>query len=455
MATYQSLNPFTGELLNSYPILSSSQLSSKITLAEKAFKKWKTEELKARNAALIKCSELLLAHKTQLASLVTLEMGKLNSEAIAEIEKSALVCRYYAEHSEVFLKDKLVNTNATKSLIRYQPLGSILAVMPWNFPVWQVFRFLAPNIASGNSALLKPAPNVPQTSMLIESIVNEACATPNLLQVLFTSNEQVKEIISSDLVKGVTLTGSPRAGRSVARLAGEYLKPCVLELGGSDPFIVLEDSDLESTVDQAIAGRFSNAGQTCIAAKRFIVQNSIKDRFIELFSSKITELTYGDPMKDGTSLAPLARKDLQENLHEQVVSSVEEGARCLIGGKPIANTYSGFEATLLEVTDVDNPAFQEELFGPVACVMGFEDEKEAIAIANHSVYGLGASIWSKDIEKAEALANAIETGSTFINTIVKSDPRLPFGGINQSGFGRELAESGIHQFMNIKTVWIQ
>jgi succinate-semialdehyde dehydrogenase/glutarate-semialdehyde dehydrogenase len=387
---------------------------------------------------------------------MTDEMGKPLKDALAEVEKCAWVCDYYAENTAKFLEDELVNTDATKSFVRYQALGLVLAVMPWNFPFWQVFRFAAPALMAGNGALLKHASNVPGCAAAIEEAFNECGVPKGLFTNLHIPSDRVGDLIRHPLVKAVTLTGSDAAGRSVAKIAGECLKKTVLELGGSDPYIVLEDADLELAAETCKNSRLINAGQSCISAKRMIVVSAVYDDFIKLFKEKMAAVTFGDPNDDSSGIGPMARADLRDELHAQVEKSIEKGAECILGGQVPDRVGAFYPPTILTNVKPGMPAYEAELFGPVAAVIQAKDEDEAIRIANDTGFGLGAAVFTQDVNKGERIAaEFLQAGSCFVNGPVKSDPRLPFGGIKESGYGRELSHFGIKEFVNIKTVWVK
>jgi succinate-semialdehyde dehydrogenase/glutarate-semialdehyde dehydrogenase len=382
-------------------------------------------------------------------------MGKLYREAQAEIDKCALVCDYYAEQGSAFLQDELLPSDASRSLVCYQPLGVVLAVMPWNFPFWQVFRFAVPALVAGNAGVLKHASNVPQCALAIESVFRQAGLPEGCFRTLMISAAQVKGVIEDPRIAAVTLTGSEPAGRQVAATAGGVLKKCVLELGGSDPFIVLEDADLERAVEQAVASRFMNSGQSCIAAKRFILLESIADDFVARFAARVQALQPGDPLDEQTGLAPMARSDLRDELHQQVQKSIEQGAQLVCGGEPLEGDGAYYAATILDHVAPGQPAWDEEFFGPVALVIRVANEEQALAVANGSSFGLGSSVWSGDQARGENLARRIEAGCSFVNGMVKSVPSLPFGGIKNSGYGRELSRHGMLEFTNAKTIWMR
>ncbi|MEM1136191.1 MAG: NAD-dependent succinate-semialdehyde dehydrogenase [Bacteroidota bacterium] len=449
--TFETINPFTNEIIATYPILTEKALSEKLEKSTSAFKTWKGTSFGHRSSLFYKVANLLRENKETYARTITLEMGKAIKEALAEVEKCAWVCEYYAEHAEAFLKDEVIESDAQKSFVSYEPIGAILAVMPWNFPYWQVFRFAAPYLMAGNIALLKHAPNVSGCALAIEGIFKEAGFPEGAFQSLIIDVDLVKQVIKSDIVQGVTLTGSERAGGAVASLAGQNIKKTVLELGGSDPFIVLPDADLAQAAKVAVQSRMLNAGQSCIAAKRFIVVESVKEAFTEKVYQEITALKTGDPLLTETTTGPLARIDLAENLNKQVKATIKAGAGLIVGGE---QEKAHFNPALLVDVKPGMPGFDEETFGPAASIIPVQDEKEAILYANKSIYGLGASIWTKDIEKAVVLGRKINSGGVFINSMVKSDPRLPFGGIKKSGYGRELSHHGIKEFVNAKTIYV-
>ncbi len=453
--TFTSLNPANGEMLHEYPVWNTGELESTLGAVAAAAPAWQETSLEERCRLMHAAAKVLRQRRDELASLITLEMGKLKKEAQAEVEKCALVCDYYADNGPDFLADEIIESDAGRSLVAYQPLGIVLAVMPWNFPFWQVFRFAAPALVAGNCGVLKHASNVPQCALGIESVFREAGFPADVFRTLMISAAQVEGVINDPRVKAVTLTGSEPAGRKVAGTAGAALKKSVLELGGSDPFIVLEDADLDWAVPQAVASRYMNSGQSCIAAKRFIVVDAIAEEFLSRFRAAVEALQPGDPMDDATTLAPMARTDLRDELHRQVEESVAAGAVIVTGGKPLEGPGAFYAATILDQVKPGQRAYGEELFGPVAIIIRAANEEEALRIANDTEFGLGASIWTGDNNRGERLARRIESGCTFINGLVKSDPRLPFGGIKHSGFGRELSHHGMHEFVNAKTIWIK
>lgn len=452
----ETTNPATGSPINTYKTLTSKELQAKIEKAHEAFHYWQSNNYGYRGIKLVKVAEYLRGNAKRLAQLMTGEMGKTLREAEAEVEKCAWVCEYYAENAAKFLEDELVNTDATKSYVRYQPLGLVLAVMPWNFPFWQVFRFAAPALMAGNAALLKHASNVPGCAAAIEEAFNESGIPKGLFANLHIPSSKVETVIRHPLVKAVTLTGSDTAGRSVAKIAGDCLKKTVLELGGSDPYIVLEDADLELAAEVCKNSRLINAGQSCISAKRMIVVSEVYDDFLKLFKEKMAAVKFGDPNDDKSGIGPMARTNLRDDLHAQVQKSIKKGAECILGGKVPDRVGAFYPPTILINVKPGMPAYDEELFGPVAAVIRAKDEEDAIRIANDTGFGLGAAVFTGDINKGERIAaEFLEAGSCFVNGLVKSDPRLPFGGIKESGYGRELSHFGIKEFVNIKTVWVK
>ncbi len=451
---YRTLDPTTEELIKEYPEISFENLEKKALRAREAFSSWRGSTFSGRRELFLKLSGRLLEKKREFASLMTQEMGKPMTQAETEIEKCSWGCEYYANHAEEFLKEEIVPTDAGKSYVRYDPLGVILGILPWNFPFWQVFRFSIPAIVAGNTVLLKPAPNVPACSLAIEALYREVGFPENIFQTLLLSNETAARLIASSLIDGVSLTGSSRAGSEVASIAGRGLKKTVLELGGSDPFVAFEDADLEKAVAAGIRSRMLNSGQSCIAAKRFIISRKVYSRFKELFVEAVKALKLGDPKETTTNIGPLAREDLLRNLIRQVEESVKQGAKLILGGGVPSGRGFFYPPTVLEEVGPGMTCFDQETFGPVASLIISKDDEEAVTLANQTSYGLGASLWTRDTGKAEALAKRIEAGSVFINGMVKSDPRLPFGGIKGSGYGRELAAVGLREFVNVKTVWI-
>ena len=450
-----SLNPATNQVMQTYSSCDAQRLSQILEKTRSAQQPWAQTPYAMRAKVLHDVAARLRAQRDQYATLITLEMGKPLREARAEVEKCAGVCDYYARHGEDYLRAEPVESDAGKSYVAYYPLGVVLAVMPWNFPFWQVFRAAAPALMAGNALLLKHAPNVPQCALALEAIFRESGLPEGLATTLMIEVGQVAEAIASPHVHAVTLTGSEAAGRQVAACAGQHLKKCVLELGGSDPFIVLHDADLELTANMAAASRFMNCGQSCIAAKRFIVVPQIADEFLRALKIKMGALKLGDPMSEATQIGPMARLDLRDSLHRQVTDSIAQGAVAVAGCNPVERQGFFYQPSILDHVTAKTRAYHEELFGPVATVIRAESEQDALRIANETRFGLGSSIWSKDVARAERLAASIQAGCTFINGMVKSDPRLPFGGIKASGYGRELSKLGILEFVNAKTVWIR
>ena len=453
--TQVSLNPATNQIMRTHTSWDAHRLQQALEKARSAQHIWAQNSFSVRAEVLRKVALQLRAQRDQYATIITMEMGKLLREARAEVEKCADGCDFYAQHAEDFLRTESVESDAGKSYIAHYPLGTVLAVMPWNFPFWQVFRAAAPALMAGNALVLKHAASVPQCALAIESIFRECGLGEGLFTTLMIDVEQVADVIASPYVHAVTLTGSEDAGRKVAAYAGQHLKKCVLELGGSDPFIVLHDADLELAVTMAVASRFQNCGQSCIAAKRFILVPQIADEFLRRFKEKIEALKLGDPMDDTTQIAPMARLDLRDALHSQVTDSIAQGAVAVTGCKSAEREGFFYQPSILDHVAGNARAYLEELFGPVAIVIRAANEEDALRIANETRYGLGSSIWSKDVARAEQLATHIQAGCTFINGMVKSDPRLPFGGVKASGYGRELSKLGIHEFVNAKTVWIR
>jgi succinate-semialdehyde dehydrogenase/glutarate-semialdehyde dehydrogenase len=451
--TIEIVNPWTGQVDYRYAMMDGAAVETKLAAAERAFPMWSTRTLAERAEVLNTVARALRAGKESIAGFITAEMGKLRREALAEIEKSAGCCEYYAANAAQYLDDEAIATEAQRSFVSYEPIGCVLAVMPWNFPIWQVFRFLAPALMAGNVALLKHATNVPRCADLIERVLREAGVPEGVFATLHIDNTQTAAVIADPRIKAVTLTGSERAGRSVAATAGAHLKKCVMELGGSDPFVVLADADLDAALPIALSSRFGNAGQTCIAAKRFILVDAIADAFIERFVAGACALAVGDPTLDATTLAPMARADLRTAIHQQVQASVAAGASLLCGGAPL-DLPTAYPATILDGVAPGMPAYHEELFGPAASILRVKDEAEAARVANDTSFGLGASVWTRDRERGERFARGIAAGAVFVNALVRSDVRMPFGGTKASGFGRELAQHGIHEFMNIKTIYV-
>jgi NAD-dependent aldehyde dehydrogenases len=453
----QSINPATNELLAEFDTWDQATLDEVVTQAGYGFADWsKLTPLSDRIALLNRLGDVLLDDKEVLAELITLEMGKRYSEAVAEIEKCAWLCDYYAENAERFLADEMIETDASKSYVAYLPLGVVLGVMPWNFPFWQALRFAVPTVTAGNIGLLKHASNVPQCALAIEEVFRKAGYPDGVFTTLMIGSDKVESVIRHPAVKAVSLTGSEPAGRKVASVAGEELKKSVLELGGSDAFIVLDNADIQTAVENAVKGRFMNMGQSCIASKRFIVDAGIIDDFIERFKTAVeSQFEAGDPMEPDATLAPMARQDLLDELHQQVTKSVEMGAKIVTGGYQLDRPGCYYAPTILTDVTSNMPAFSEEFFGPVAIVLKATEPAHALGLANATDFGLGGSIWSNDSATAETMARGMESGATFVNSITFSDPRMPFGGIKHSGYGRELSGQGIREFTNIKSIWIK
>jgi len=452
--TFRSVNPATGEVLETFEETTPDALTRILERADAASRAWRRRPVTERAERLRATGRLLRERKEAYARTMALEMGKPLAQGVGEAEKCAWVCDYYAEHGAAFLADEPRASDASRSYIRFEALGPVLAIMPWNFPFWQVFRFAAPALVAGNAGVLKHAPNVPRCAVAIERVFRDAGFPDGLFRAVFLSNEGAGSAIADERVRAVTLTGSDRAGSQVAEQAGRHLKKTVLELGGSDPFIVLDDADLERAAQAAAEARLINSGQSCIAAKRFIVVERVADRFLERFTSEMRARKVGDPLDPSTQVGPQARLDLRENLHRQVRESVQLGARLMLGGELPKGRGAFYPPTVLVAVEPGMPAFDEETFGPVAAVIRAKDEADAIRIANASPYGLGAAVWTRDTQRGERVAREIEAGSVFVNGLVKSDPRLPFGGVKRSGYGRELSEYGLREFVNVKTVWV-
>ncbi|MBW7841622.1 MAG: NAD-dependent succinate-semialdehyde dehydrogenase [Ignavibacterium sp.] len=451
-----SINPSNNKVLKQYDEMTTEQSSKIISLAHQTFLKWKETSFTHRAGLMKKAAEILRQNSEEYSVLMTMEMGKPLAQSRAEVEKCAWVCDYYSENAEKFLADEIIKTEASKSFVTYQPLGVILAVMPWNFPFWQVFRFAAPNLMAGNAGVLKHASNVSGCALAIEDIFRKAGFPENLFRTLLVSSKNVKPIIENENIKAVTLTGSVPAGKSVASLAGSRIKKTVLELGGSDPYLVLEDADLEKAALSCVNSRLINAGQSCIAAKRFIIVEKVYDEFEKYYLKFMSEKKMGDPSDEKNHLGPQASIKLRDELHNQVLRSVELGAEIILGGKIPSIDGAYYPPTILKNVKPGMPAFDEELFGPVAALIKAKDEDEAIELANNSIFGLGAAVFTKDNRRGELIAKErLNAGCCFVNDFVKSDPRLPFGGIKESGYGRELSPFGIKEFVNIKTVFIK
>jgi acyl-CoA reductase-like NAD-dependent aldehyde dehydrogenase len=453
-SSFQSINPATGDVIDTFEAYSPSRIDDALGQARAAYADWRHTTFAERAATLRAVARTLRQRKSELARIATLEMGKPIAESEAEVDKCAWNCEFYAENAENFLSDEPIVTNAAASYVSYLPLGVVLAVMPWNFPYWQVFRFAAPALMAGNTAVLKHASNVSRCALEIEAVLRASGLPDGAFRTLLVPSSAVESIIADPRIAAVTLTGSDAAGVSVSSAAGRNLKKSVLELGGSDAFIVLEDADLDAAAETGVKSRFQNAGQSCIATKRFIVVDSVADAFTERLVAAASRLRMGDPLDRATQIGPMAREDLRDALHQQVLATTEAGARLLLGGHPHGHRGAFYEPTVLAGVTPDMPAAREETFGPVAPVLRARDAEHAVALANDSQFGLGGNLWTNDLDRARALARRLESGSVFINGMTASDPRLPFGGVKRSGYGRELSTFGIREFVNIQTVWI-
>ena len=450
-----TINPATGETLKTFTPLTAEEIDTKLALAQSAFREYRQTTMTQRSTWLKAAADLLENNSAQYAKTMTTEMGKPIKSAVAEAKKCALVCRYYADNAEAFLADVPASTDASQSYVRYQPLGAILAVMPWNFPFWQVFRFAAPALMAGNVGLLKHASNVPQCALEIEEIILKAGFPKGAFQTLLIGANQVESVINDDRVKAATLTGSEHAGASLASAAGKQIKKTVLELGGSDPFIIMPSADIDAAVATGVTARMLNNGQSCIAAKRFILHESIAEEFEKKLQEKFQALQVGDPMEESTDIGPLATPSILQEIDQQVQETVAKGGRLVMGGKSIENSPGNFYLpTILKDIPPDSPGYTEEFFGPVALLFRVTSLDEAIELANSTPLGLGASGWTQEPIERDRLINDLEAGAVFINGLVKSDPSLPFGGIKRSGYGRELSVEGIKELVNTKTVWI-
>jgi succinate-semialdehyde dehydrogenase / glutarate-semialdehyde dehydrogenase len=452
--TIQSINPSTEELIATFEEFTEQQLEQALDRAALAFERWRRVSFAERSRLMTEAATYLRGNRSRFADLITAEMGKPMAEAEAEIEKCAWNCDFYAKNAGRFLAAQRISSSARQSYVAFEPLGPVLAIMPWNFPFWQVFRFASPAIMAGNTALLKHASNVSQCALAIEDVFRAAGFPEGVFQTLLISGSKAESLIQDNRIRAVTLTGSDSTGSKVGGTGGRALKKCVLELGGSDPFIVLADADLQAAAETGVRARNQNAGQSCIAAKRFVVVETVADEFERRFIDSVSKLRVGDPTRRETQIGPMARDDLRDAIEGQVRRSVEQGSHVALGGHRMEGTGYFYAPTVLTGVTTEMPAAREETFGPVAAVIRARDTNEAIVIANDSRFGLGASVWTRDIEGARRLAGEVQAGSVFINGMVASDPRLPFGGIKHSGYGRELSEFGIREFVNIKTVWV-
>lgn len=451
---FNVINPASGESIMQYAEWDAAQLEDALAQAAAARAAWAAESLDKRTEFLRRAGEALLAHRDEYARLMSREMGKLIGEARAEIEKCARCCSYYADNAAELLAAERIETDAATSYVAYQPLGTVLAIMPWNFPFWQVIRAAAPALTVGNTMVLKHADNVPGCAMALEEIFREAGYPPGVFTSLMIGIPAVDGVIRDERIAAVTLTGSERAGRAVGEAAGNVLKKCVMELGGSDAFVVLDDADIAEAAAVGAKSRYQNAGQSCIASKRFILVDKVADEFLAAFRDHALTLKPGDPLDARTNLAPMARADLRDTLHKQVQDAISKGAKAFLGCEPVSGPGAFYPASILEGVAPGMRAWDEELFGPVASIIRVKDEAEALEVANGSPYGLGGSVWTRNRKRGEAFARQLQSGAAFVNGLVKSDPRLPFGGVKRSGYGRELARHGIHEFTNVKTVWI-
>ncbi|HKY23103.1 MAG TPA: NAD-dependent succinate-semialdehyde dehydrogenase [Vicinamibacterales bacterium] len=451
----KSVNPATGETIKTYDEMTPPQAAAAIADVHEAWNAWRKTTFAARATPMKRAAAILRERKEEFATLMALEMGKPLKQGIAEAEKCALCCDYYADNAETHLAPEIVQTEASRSYVAFDPLGVVLAVMPWNFPFWQVFRFAAPALMAGNAALLKHASNVPGCALAVEEIFAQAGFPKNLFRTLLIGSRQVKAVIEHPLVRAVTLTGSTPAGKAVAAQAGAVVKKAVLELGGSDAYVILEDADLDHAVNTCVTSRLINSGQSCVNAKRFVVVEAVLAPFTERVVASMRKRRMGNPLADGTDIGPQARLDLRDDLHKQVIASIAKGATLLLGGELPSGFGSYYPPTVLADVRPGMPAYDEELFGPVASIVKARDEADAVRIANDSVFGLGAAVFTKDIVRGERIARELEAGCAFVNTLVASDPRLPFGGIKESGYGRELGSYGIKEFMNAKMVYVK
>ena len=453
MAMQTAVNPATGEIIRQYPAHGADDVAAMIARAHACYLEWRKTPLSARAAALVKVSDVLSKNKESYAKLIALEMGKPFKEAISEVEKCALAARYFAENGPEFLADRHVKTEYRKSYVTHQPMGIVLGVMPWNFPFWQVFRFALPTLMGGNVGLLKHASNTPGCALAIAEVFREAGLPEHAFQSLLIPGSQVESVIADPRITAVTLTGSTPAGRAVAAASGKHLKKTVMELGGSDPYLILEDCDIEHAIKTCATSRLNNCGQSCVSAKRLIVVGKNKERFEQGVAEHFSKARLGDPLDPATTMGPMSRADLRDEIHDQVERSVKAGAKLLLGGKNPGGKSAFYPPTILTDVKKGTPAYVEEMFGPVAVIIPAKDEEEAIAIANDTAFGLGGAVFSTDLARAEQIARErVESGLCFVNMMVRSDPRLPFGGVKESGYGRELGPFGLHEFVNIKSV---
>lgn len=452
----QSINPTNLQTIKTYSRMPSSEVKEIIDLTNNAFEEWRETSFSHRSKLMTNAADVLRVKKEEYSRLMTLEMGKPITQSRAEVDKCAWVCEYYAENAEKFLSDELIATDASKSFVTFQPLGIVLSVMPWNFPFWQVFRFAAPGLMAGNAGILKHASNVSGCALAIEEVFREAGFPENLFRTILVPSSQMEAVITNEKIKAVTLTGSVPAGKAVAKTAGSVLKKTVMELGGSDPYVILEDAYLEMAADTCVTARLINGGQSCIAAKRFIIVEKVYDEFEKLFVEKMKSKKMGDPFDESNHIGPQASVPLRDELHQQVEKSIKLGAKLLLGGIVPDREGAWYPPTVLSNVKKGMPAYDEELFGPVAALIKAGDEADAITIANDSIFGLGAAVFTRDITRGEKIVKEkLQAGCCFVNAFVKSDPRLPFGGIKESGYGRELSSFGIREFVNIKTVYIK
>lgn len=450
---FESRNPANESLFEAFEELTDEQLEQRLQRAAAAAKDWRARSFAERGEILMQIAAELRNHKAKLAAIITGEMGKRKAEAEGEIEKCALVCEYYAEEAEAMLRDETIETSAHHSYVTFEPMGTLLAIMPWNFPFWQVFRCLAPALMAGNTLLLKHAPNVPRCALAIEQVLTYAGLPSGVFYTLLIAEETAADVLADERVHGVSFTGSEATGRKIATMAGQHLKKAVLELGGSDPYVVLEDADLDKAVATGVRSKFNNAGQVCVAAKRFILVDAIADDFISRFKEQVAALQMGDPSLEDTTLSPMARADLRDRLDEQVQASIAEGAVPITGCHKVEGPGYFYEPSILSGVKPGMTAFDEELFGPVAAFITARDEEEALQLANQTRYGLSACVWSGDLARGEAFARRMEAGCCFVNALPTSDIRMPFGGVKASGLGRELSSYGVREFCHVKSMW--